>query len=81
MMNLHLLKLVKLRHCQLALGLTLLADLRFLNKQLVDRMSKGGIIANVQPQFVPSDLPIIKSRVGEGGMAASKTYLWRTILD
>ena len=44
---------------------------RFLNKNLVERMSKGGIIANVQPQFVPSDLPIIKSRVGEGHLMHS----------
>ena len=40
--------------------------MRFLNKSLVERMARSGIIANVQPQFVPSDLPIIKARVGEG---------------
>lgn len=38
-------------------------------------MSKGGIIANVQPQFVPSDLPIIKSRVGEGVAAVEADLL------
>ena len=48
---------------------------RFLNKSLVERMSKGGIIANVQPQFVPSDLPIIKSRVGEG-----RVFGWNSLI-
>jgi len=57
-----------------------LTHCQFLNKQLVDRMSKGGIIANVQPQFVPSDLPIIKSRVGEGTERFRYAYVWRTLM-
>eukprot|EP00438_Fugacium_kawagutii_P014820 Skav234794 [mRNA] locus=scaffold69:152448:159177:+ [translate_table: standard] len=52
-----------------------LTHCQFLNKSLVERMSKGGIIANVQPQFVPSDLPIIKSRVGEGECSCSRDFM------
>eukprot|EP00913_Durusdinium_trenchii_P019787 g18600.t1 len=57
-----------------------LTHCQFLNKNLVERMSKGGIIANVQPQFVPSDLPIIKSRVGEGTERFNYAYVWRTLM-
>lgn len=57
-----------------------LTHCQFLNKSLVERMSKGGIIANVQPQFVPSDLPIIKSRVGEGTERFRYAYVWRTLM-
>ena len=55
--------------------------MRFLNKSLVERMARSGIIANVQPQFVPSDLPIIKARVGEGWgrtRVSTKVYIGAT---
>ena len=57
-----------------------LTHCQFLNRDLVDRMSRSGIIANVQPQFVPSDLPIIKSRVGEGTERFRYAYVWKTLM-
>ncbi|CAJ1435437.1 unnamed protein product [Effrenium voratum] len=57
-----------------------LTHCQFLNKSLVDRMSKAGIIANVQPQFVPSDLAIVKTRVGEDTERFRYSYVWRTLM-
>ena len=58
-----------------------LTHCQFLSKSLVSRMSKSGIIANVQPQFVPSDLPIIKSRVGEATERFRYAYVWKTLMN
>jgi len=57
-----------------------LTHCQFLNRDLVSRMSKLGIIANVQPQFVPSDLPIVKARVGEATERYRYAYVWRTLM-
>ncbi|CAE7199437.1 ytcJ, partial [Symbiodinium necroappetens] len=57
-----------------------LTHCQFLNRDLVSRMSKLGIIANVQPQFVPSDLPIVKARVGEATERYRYAYVWKTLM-
>jgi len=57
-----------LTHCQI------------LNNALIARMAVAGVIANVQPQFVPSDLPIARSRLGEGTERLRCSYAWRTLL-
>lgn len=57
-----------LTHCQI------------LNNSLIDRMARTGVIANVQPQFVPSDLPIVKNRLGADTERFHRSYPWRTLL-
>lgn len=57
-----------LTHCQI------------LNASLVNRMSKMGVIANVQPQFAPSDKPIVPLRLGEDTERFRFSYPWKTLL-
>lgn len=57
-----------LTHCQI------------LNASLVERMSKMGIVANVQPQFGHSDKHIARLRLGEDTERFRFSYPWRTLL-
>jgi len=58
----------------------LLTHCQILNDDLVAQMAAVGAIANVQPQFVPSDLPIVKERLGADTERFRYAYAWRTLL-
>eukprot|EP01065_Artemidia_motanka_P013475 TRINITY_DN17476_c0_g1_i1.p1 TRINITY_DN17476_c0_g1~~TRINITY_DN17476_c0_g1_i1.p1 ORF type:complete len:585 (+),score=109.28 TRINITY_DN17476_c0_g1_i1:96-1850(+) len=57
-----------------------LTHCQFLSQRLVGEMSRLGVIANVQPQFVPSDLPIVESRMGRDTERFRYAYAWRTLM-
>ena len=64
-----------------------LTHVQILNEDLISRMSnlsnrleqssRGPLIANVQPQFVKSDLPIVLRKLGPERTKTS--YIWRTL--
>eukprot|EP00659_Diplonema_papillatum_P022647 gene22647-34661_t len=56
----------------------MLTHCQILRKGLIDRMARRGIIANVQPQFVPSDAAWAAERLPEDLLAYS--YVWKTLL-
>lgn len=57
-----------LTHCQI------------LTEDLVAQMARSGTIANIQPQFVPSDLHVVRARLGEGERLRW-SYAWKTLLS
>ncbi|CAK0813376.1 unnamed protein product, partial [Prorocentrum cordatum] len=52
-----------------------------LNADLVGRMAQQGVVANVQPQFVPSDAYGVASRLGAGTERLRHSYAWRTLRE
>ncbi len=48
-------------------------------EELIDKLRKYNIIADIQPTFVSTDLSIVESRIGKG--RAKWTYNWKTLLD
>ncbi len=48
-------------------------------KDHIDKYKKYNVIADVQPAFISSDLPIVESRVGEE--RAKWTYNWKRFLE
>jgi len=52
---------------------------QILSRQLVQWMSRLGVVANVQPQFVPSDATIAPSRLGVGSERFQHSYAWATL--
>ncbi|MCF0122579.1 MAG: amidohydrolase [Ruminiclostridium sp.] len=52
---------------------------QFGDRALYERMAALGMGADVQPAFVPSDAPLVPSRMGEARTAES--YAWKTLLD
>ncbi|MFX1513274.1 MAG: amidohydrolase [Promethearchaeota archaeon] len=57
-----------LTHCQL------------LGQDLIDRMKKLGVIANIQPSFVSSESPWIEKRLGKTNRL-KYAYAWKTLLE
>eukprot|EP01062_Namystynia_karyoxenos_P000701 TRINITY_DN10264_c0_g1_i1.p2 TRINITY_DN10264_c0_g1~~TRINITY_DN10264_c0_g1_i1.p2 ORF type:complete len:621 (+),score=195.09 TRINITY_DN10264_c0_g1_i1:90-1865(+) len=58
-----------------------LTHCQFLSAALVRQMGALSCVASVQPQFVPSDLPIVASRVGAGTERFRYSYAWRTLSE
>jgi predicted amidohydrolase YtcJ len=56
----------------------LLTHAQILNEKIIKKMSNNGIIANVQPLFVPTDKKIAEKRVGE---RIKYSYAWKTLID
>jgi len=48
-------------------------------KDLIDKFRKYDIMADIQPVFVSTDLPIVELRMGK--KRAKWTYNWKTLLD
>jgi len=48
-------------------------------EELIDKLRKYNIIADIQPTFVSTDLSIVESRIGR--KRAKWTYNWKTLLD
>lgn len=48
-------------------------------EEIIDKLRKYNIIADIQPTFVSSDLSIVESRIGK--KRAKWTYNWKTLLD
>lgn len=53
--------------------------LQIVSKELFDRMYKYGILAYIQPVFVPTDKPIIDKLIGKE--RANRSYMWKTMLN
>ena len=51
---------------------------QFGDEALYRRMAQLGIGADIQPAFVPSDVPLTASRMGE---RVQTSYAWKTLLD
>eukprot|EP00512_Aurantiochytrium_limacinum_P013333 CAMPEP_0171582134 /NCGR_PEP_ID=MMETSP0961-20121227/10015_1 /TAXON_ID=87120 /ORGANISM="Aurantiochytrium limacinum, Strain ATCCMYA-1381" /LENGTH=868 /DNA_ID=CAMNT_0012139069 /DNA_START=9 /DNA_END=2615 /DNA_ORIENTATION=+ len=56
-----------LTHCQI------------LGPDLVEQMAQGGVIANIQPTFVPTDAAWVKERVH--GEQLKYSYAWKTLIN
>lgn len=54
---------------------------QILNPGLVKTFARTGIIANVQPQFVPSDASIVRSRLGNETERFQYSYPWKTLIS
>jgi hypothetical protein len=46
---------------------------------LLEKMRRAGLLAYIQPVFVPSDLGIVEARIGHERM--EKVYAWKTMRD
>jgi hypothetical protein len=53
--------------------------LQIVTKELFNRMDEYGILAYIQPVFVPSDKPVIEKLVGKD--RAERSYMWKTMLN
>jgi predicted amidohydrolase YtcJ len=56
-----------LTHCQV------------LSSSLIDRMAAGGVVANVQPSFVPTDMRWVQQRLTPAQQQYS--YAWKVLTD
>ena len=52
---------------------------QFTNKEILNKMSKGDILAYIQPVFVGADMKIAEDRVGKKRL--EKAYAWKSMLD
>lgn len=52
---------------------------QFTNKEILIKMSKGDILAYIQPVFVGADMKIAEDRVGKKRL--EKAYAWKSMLD
>ncbi len=67
-----------------AAGLTkkdrpIITHCQVLGQDLIDRMKKMGVIANIQPSFVSSESPWIEKRLGKTSRL-KYAYAWKTLL-
>lgn len=53
---------------------------QFGDRDLYRRMAALGMGADVQPAFVPSDAPLVSSRMGTGARM-EQSYAWKTLLE
>lgn len=53
---------------------------QFGDEDLYRRMASLGMGADIQPAFVPSDAPLVPSRMGTGSRM-TQSYAWKTLLD
>lgn len=53
---------------------------QFGDEALYRRMAALGMGADIQPAFVPSDSPLVPSRMGTGARM-TQSYAWKTLLD
>ena len=53
---------------------------QFGDEALYRRMAALGMGADIQPAFVPSDAPLVPSRMGTGARM-TQSYAWKTLLD
>ncbi len=51
---------------------------QFVDEDMLDRMAASHIAADIQPPFVPSDYPLIPSRLGA---RESGGYAWKSMID
>jgi predicted amidohydrolase YtcJ len=56
-----------------------LTHAQILNEELIKKMAELGIIANIQPIFINSDLHWAEKKIGESRMRFS--YAWRTLME
>jgi hypothetical protein len=52
---------------------------QFTNKEILNKMKKGGLLAYIQPVFVDSDMKIAEKRVGEKRL--EKAYAWKSMSE
>ena len=52
---------------------------QILRADLVDRMSSRGVIASIQPQFVPTDCRWLSTLLPSE--SATYAYVWKTLID
>jgi predicted amidohydrolase YtcJ len=52
-----------------------------LGADLIARMEKMGVIANIQPQFVTTDSQWVETRLGKGSERLKYSYAWKTLID
>lgn len=50
---------------------------QFVDKEMLERMAKSHICADIQTPFVPSDIPLVDSRIGNRVMG----YVWKTMAE
>lgn len=50
-----------------------------LRPDLLERLKKPSIVADIQPRFVVGDFPWVADRIG--GERANQTYIWKTMLE
>ncbi|CAM3610914.1 amidohydrolase [Brevibacillus invocatus] len=50
-----------------------------LRPDLLERLKKPNIVADIQPRFVVGDFPWVADRIGEE--RASQTYIWKSMLE
>lgn len=56
-----------------------LIHVQVVRPDLVTRMKKSHVVADIQPRFVVSDLPWVKERLGASRLKWS--YAWKTLMD
>ena len=59
----------------------ILTHCQVLGKDLVEKMKKRGVIANIQPQFVRTDSQWVSKRLGENSERYHYSYAWKTLLE
>ena len=59
----------------------ILTHCQILGADLIDKMSKLGVIANVQPSFVPTDAKWAIERLGKNSERLKYSYAWKTLLN
>jgi hypothetical protein len=57
----------------------IMIEIQILNEDLISRMAAEGVIANVQPSFVPTDMILARSRLSLEQQRFS--YAWKSMLD
>eukprot|EP00127_Corallochytrium_limacisporum_P004370 Clim_evm4s159 gene=Clim_evmTU4s159 len=64
-----------------AKAMPILTHCQLLGKDLCRRMSKlGGVVADVQPSFVPTDKDFIRARLAPDSPSLEVAYAWKTLL-
>lgn len=58
----------------------ILTHCQVLGADLVERMHRAGVVANVQPSFVRADARWAARRLGAGSTRLAYAYAWRTLL-
>lgn len=59
----------------------ILTHAQILGRDLIERMSNLGIIANIQPPFIITDGVWVDKRIGENSERRKYSYAWKTLLD
>jgi hypothetical protein len=52
---------------------------QFTNKEILNKMKNGGLVAYIQPVFIDSDMKIAEERAGEDRL--EKAYAWKSMRD